>query len=147
MIFMSIEQETDPETDKPTGRAILYAKIVTYDSVEDVDFIVENKKLISKLRSKIKPYHSFKALGRLVTRLEEEDVEVETGDDDDWGVEEDIDNKPSHVSFREMVITKVYPESIDKETYSKEVLASITQAEEDYGDEFDDDDDDDEIWD
>lgn len=140
-IFMGIEQEMDFATNKPTGRAIVSGKVVTSESVEDVTFVIEDKKLISNMRSKLKPYYCIKATGRLISSVVEED-EVKA-DDDGWGAEEDFETK-KHKSFKEWLITKVDPASIDKDTYSEAVLASVTQAEDDFGDFSTDDDDD--VW-
>ena len=145
-IFMGIEKELNPEDDKATGRFIVSAKVVTNESVEDVEFVLENKKLAENLRKKVKPYTAITSIGRLVTRVEDDVEEVE--EEDGWGDEKDMDGSGSTTRYREWIITKVYQESIDTDTYSEEVLASITQAEDDYGDfNSDEDDDDDDTWD
>lgn len=136
LVFMGIEQEKD-ENNKATGRFILYAKIVTRDSVEDTQFIVEDKSLADKLRKNLKEYWGISVMGRLVTRV------VETEDEDSWGDDEDLHG--NNIQFREMIITKAYPASIDKESYSEENLASIKQADDDFGDSVDEDEDDD-VW-
>jgi hypothetical protein len=142
LIFMAIEQEKDPETNKATGRFILSSKIVTRDGVEDAEFIIEDKSLADKIRKGLKPYNSISVLGRLVTKVEEAD----TSDDDAWGDDEDMGGGNT-IKFREMIITKAYPTSIDKESYSEEILASITQAKDDFGDtESDTEDGDDDVW-
>jgi single-stranded DNA-binding protein len=142
-IFMSVEQEIDFDTNKPTGRAIVCGKIVTNDTVEDTQFILEDKTLISNFRSRLKPYYALKAVGRLITKVEEE-TPIAT-DSDDWGSDEGFDDQQHTVKFKEWVITKVYGESIDKDTYSEAVLASITQAEEDFGT-FASEEDEDDVW-
>ena len=46
IIFIGIEQEK--ENEKPTGRFVVTAKIVTYNSIEDVEFIIEDRNLATK---------------------------------------------------------------------------------------------------
>jgi len=146
-IYMGIEQEI--VDDKPTGRGLVSAKIVTDETVEDTEFVVENKALIQTMKTKLKPYYAIKAVGRLVTKVEEgetpkEVVKQEAG----WGDDEDFEEVGNSVKFKEWVITKLLKESLDTDTYSEEVLASITVAEEEYGDVNWDDstDDDDDVW-
>jgi hypothetical protein len=84
-----------------------------------------------------------KVMGRLMSRVDE----AEQPSEDSWGDDEDI-KQGSNVKFREMVITKAYPESIDKETYTEEVLDSVSRAEEEFGNTVvsSDEDDDDNVW-
>lgn len=145
IIFMAIDQEKNPENDKATGRFIISAKIVTADGVEDAEFIMVNKELATKIKGRLKPYNAIDVVGRLVTKVEEEE-KTESVEEKGWGDEEDFDNTPSVIRFKEMIITKALPDTIDTETYSESVLASITQAEEDYGDLSSSSDDDDEVW-
>jgi predicted negative regulator of RcsB-dependent stress response len=60
----------------------------------------------------------------------------------------DEDMSGDGVKFREMVITKAYPTSIDKESYSESILASVKQADDDFGNSVStgDGDDDEEVW-
>ena len=44
---MGIDPEKD-NNDKPTGRYIVLAKIVTYNNIEDVQFIIEDMPLAKK---------------------------------------------------------------------------------------------------
>jgi len=132
IIFMGIEQEKNPETDKATGRFLLSAKIVTSDGVEDTEFVVTDKELASKFKARVKPYNAITVEGRLITRAEEEAVEA-TKDSEVWGEPEEFDSSPHVTRFRELVITTVLATTLDTETYSEKVLASITQAEDDFG--------------
>lgn len=142
IIFMEIEKEMDFETNKETGRFIVLAKIVTSESVEDTQFIIADAKLASLIRKNLKPYNAIKVSGRLMTQvIEEEAVEADT-----WGDDESFDEKPHEVKFREWVITKAYPDTLDKETYSEAVLASVTQAEDDFGNTVAVEDDNDDVW-
>jgi len=144
LVFLGIEKDPNNQS-----RFILDAYIIGYkNSVERVEFIVDNPKLASKLKKGLKPYQSIKVLGRLVNSVQEELVEDTS---DAWGEDEaefNVANKPVD---REFVITKAYPDTIDKESYSEEAIQNILKADDDFGstgwddDSFDDDDDD--AWD
>ena len=154
IVFMGIEQEK--ENDKPTGRFVVSAKIVTYSTIEDAEFIIENKDLASKFKKSLKPYYAIKVSGHMVSSIQTEVVE----DDDNWG-EEDAIEKVSAPAKREFVITGAKGSSIDKELYTEEKIADAivkinkaNKAEDDFGsDDSDDwgdadlDTDEDEAWD
>ena len=155
IIFMGIEQEK--VDDKPTGRFVVAAKIVTYSTIEDVEFIVENKDLASKFKKSLKPYNAIKVNGHMVSSVQTETV---VDDDDNWG-EEDAMEKVSAPVKREFIITGAKGSTIDKELYTEaniaEAIAKINKAnkaENDFGsDDGDDwgeadlDSDEDEAWD
>lgn len=154
IVFMGIEQEK--ENDKPTGRFVVSAKIVTYSTIEDAEFIIENKDLASKFKKSLKPYYAIKVSGHMVSSVQTEVVE----DDDNWG-EEDAIEKVSAPAKREFVVTGAKGSSIDKELYTEEKIADAiakinkaNKAEDDFGsDDSDDwgdadlDTDEDEAWD
>ncbi len=154
IIFMGIDQEK--ENDKPTGRFVVTAKIVTYSNIEDVEFIIENKDLANKFKKSLKPYNAIKVSGHMVSSTQTEIVE----DEDDWG-EEDAIEKVSAPTKREFIITGAKGSTIDKELYTEanvtEAMAKIAQAnkaENDFGGDTDDwgeadldsGDDEDEAW-
>lgn len=141
IVYLGIEQEKDEETKKPTGRFFLFAKVITRDGAEDATFIVQDKSLADKIKKGLKPYYGITVLGRLVTRVEE----AEESSDEAWGDDEDMSGD-SVVRFREMIITKAYPQSIDKESYSEEKIEALKKAEDDFGNDTSSDDDD-EVWD
>jgi single-stranded DNA-binding protein len=139
IIFMGIEQEKID--DKPTGRFVVSAKIVTYKTIEDVEFIIENKDLANKFKKSLKPYNAIKVSGHIVSVTETETVT----DDDDWG-EEDAIEKISAPVKKEFVITGAKGSTIDKELYTEanvsEAIAKIAQAnkaENDFGGDDNDD--------
>ena len=157
IIFMGIDQEKD-DNDKPTGRFVVLAKIVTYNNIEDVQFIIEDKALANKFKKSLSPYNAIKVSGHMVSSTQTETV---TTDDDDWG-EEDAMEKVSAPTKREFIITGAKGSSIDKELYTEknvtEAIAKIKQAnkaENDFGSDSNDDwgdtegldDGDDEAWD
>lgn len=155
IIFMGIEQEK--VDDKPTGRFVVAAKIVTYSTIEDVEFFIEDKDLATKFRKGLKPYNAIKVSGHMVSSAQTETV---VDDDDDWG-EADAMEKVSAPVKREFIITGAKGSTIDKELYTEanvaEAIAKINQAnkaENDFGsDDGDDwgeadlDSDEDEAWD
>lgn len=66
IIFMGIEQEKS-DNDKPTGRFIVLAKIVTYSNIEDVEFVIEDTSLANKFRKSLKPYNAIKVSGHMIS--------------------------------------------------------------------------------
>lgn len=152
IIFISIEQEKN-NNEKTTGRFVVLAKVVTYSSIEDVEFIIENKELANMFKKKLKPYNSIKVNGHIEVS---EQVEI-VDDDDNWG-EEDSMSKITAPVKREFIITGAKGSSLDKETYTEEnvteAIAKINKAkkaESDYGDEdewgdFSDDDEEESAW-
>lgn len=144
IIFMGIEQEK--ENEKPTGRFVVLAKVVTYSNIEDVEFIIENPKLANLFKKNLKKYNAIKVNGNVVASVQTETVD----DDDNWG-EADAMEKVYAPTKREFIITGAKGSSIDKELYSEEkineALAAINKARnavDDFGDEddwaeFDDD--------
>lgn len=158
IIFMGIEQEKD-DNDKPTGRFIVLAKIVTYNNIEDVQFIIEDKALANKFNKSLKPYNAIKVSGHMISSTQTETVTKD--DDDNWGEEDSIE-KVSAPTKREFIITGAKGSSIDKELYTEEnvteAIAKIKNANkaeesfgsdsnDDWGDGTDLDDGDDEAWD
>ena len=154
IIFMGIEQEKS-DNDKPTGRFIVLAKIVTYSNIEDVEFVIEDTSLANKFRKSLKPYNAIKVSGHMISVTQTETVE----NDDEWGEEDKIE-KVSAPTKREFIITGAKGSSIDKELYTEEnVMEAIAKirnankAEESFGSTSDDwgnvdslDDGDDDAW-
>lgn len=154
IIFMGIDQEK--VDDKPTGRYIVAAKIVTYSNIEDIEFIVESKELANKFKKALSPYNAIKVSGHMVSSTQ---TEVAVDDDDDWG-EADAMEKVSAPVKREFIITGAKGSSIDKEVYTEanvsEAISKINKAnkaENDFGSDDGDwgetnlDSEDDEAWD
>jgi len=154
IIFMGIDKEKD-DSDKETGRFIVAAKIVTYSTIEEVEFIVEDSKLASLFRKNLKPYNALKVSGHMITSTLVQEVE----DEDSWG-EEDSMEKVNSPTKREFVITGAKPSTIEKELYTKEKvdeaiekINKANKAENDFGSNNDGwensslDSDDDEPWD
>ena len=140
IVFTGIEKEKD-DNDKETGRFAVSAKIVTYKTIEDAEFIIVNPKLAGTFRKKIKPYDAVKVNGQIITSVSTETVE----DDDEWG-EPDAMEKVKEPSKREFIITGADKESIDRELYAMEKIekaiskiAKSQKAGSDFGEGSDDD--------
>jgi hypothetical protein len=129
IVFMGIEQRDEDK------KFVVSAKIVNYNSIEDAEFIVENKDIANAFRKNLKPYYALKVWGKISTI--ENTSEVKTTDV--WGETNAMDKADAPI-VRELIITGAAPETIEKETYSKEkVEAAIAKikankkAEKEYG--------------
>lgn len=134
IIFMGIDQEKD-DSEKATGRFIVTARIVTYKTIEDVEFIIIDSKLAQMFKKNLKAYNAIKISGRMVSSTVTEVVE----DEDNWG-EEDAIEKVSAPSKREFIITGAKGSSIEREVYTQnnveEAISKIVnanKAENDFG--------------
>jgi hypothetical protein len=137
---MGIDKEKD-DSEKETGRFMVAAKIITYSTIEDVEFIIEDAKLAGLLRKNLKAYNAIKVSGHMESSTQTEKV----SDEDSWG-EEDSMEKVSAPTKREFIITGAKPSTIDKELYTKEkveeAIAKINKsnkAENDFGEDSKDD--------
>lgn len=119
IIFTGIDQEK--ENDKPTGRFVVSAKIITYSTIEDAEFIVADSSLANIFRKNLKPYYAIEVWGKLDVASQTEEVE----DEDDWGESNNM-NKQLTPTRREFVITGAKRSSVDKETYSEEAIEAAT---------------------
>ena len=141
IVFIGIDQEK--ENDKPTGRFVVTAKVITYSSIEDVEFIIENKDLANKFKKSLKPYNAIQVSGHMVASAQTETVE---NDDDNWGEEVSME-KVLAPTKREFIITNAKGSTLDRELYTEsnvtEAMAKIAQAnkaENDFGGDTNDDD-------
>lgn len=133
IVFMGIEKNE-------TGTFTVSAKIITYNSIEEAEFTVENAKLAKNLRG-LKPYTAIKIYGDI--RIEHDVEEVE--EDDGWGTPNPME-RVNNPTIRTLVITGADKESIDTDTYSEELIEeaiakikSDKSADKDFGDSSDDD--------
>lgn len=126
IIFMGIDKEKDDDG-KESGRFVVAAKIVTYSTIEDVEFIITDSKLAQMFRKNLKAYYAIKVSGHMVSSTQTETVK----DDDVWGEEDDME-KVNAPNKREFIITGAKGTTIDKELYSQEkieeALLKITKA-------------------
>jgi hypothetical protein len=114
IVFMGIEKEK--EDDKPTGRFVVEAKIVNYNSIEPVEFIIEDVDLANKFRNHLKPYNAITVNGDITVVHSVEEVK----NDDGWG-RVDPTKKIDRSSKREFVI-KGTNGAPDKETYTEKAI-------------------------
>lgn len=117
IVFVGIDQEKDAN-DKATGRFVVDAKIVNYNSIESAEFIIEDAKLAKQFKSGLKPYWAIETSGKINVVNN-----IETVDDEDcWG-EANAMNRVSAPTKREIVITGAKPSTIDKESYSEKAIS------------------------
>lgn len=109
IIFMGIDKKND--------YFVVNAKIVTYSSIEDAEFIIKDKALATMFKQKLKPYNAIQVYGHIEVT---ESVETVV-DDDTWG-EEDPTQKINNPTKRELVITGAKGKTVDTETYTKEKI-------------------------
>ena len=134
IVFMGIDKEVD-DSGKQTGRFVVSAKIVTYSTIEDAEFIIENSKLANMFRKNLKPYNSIKVSGHMIAEPVIEEVE----DDDEWGESDAMERVVTPVR-REFIITGAKGSTLDRDTYTEENISEAisainksNKAENDYG--------------
>lgn len=115
IVYMGIDKEM--ENEKETGRFIVSAKIITYFTIEDAEFIITNKTLANTLRKNVKPYSAITVWGKLDSATQTETVEEE----DVWG-ESNAMTRVSAPTRREYIITGADPNSVDSSIYTKELI-------------------------
>lgn len=167
IVFNSVEKEMND--DKPTGRFIIEANIVNYNSIETAEFVTNSTKLATNMRKKLKPYNAIQIFGKIdaVNNIEE----VEETYEDDWGDGDEKDaineQRVGGSSRRELRANGVHVDTLDNESYTENAInAAIKKAtaskkaeenfaaksteskndESDWGDEDDGFDDSDEPW-
>ena len=121
LVFSSIDQEMD-ENDKATGRFILSGYDIKFNSVEPVSFIIDedHKKLAQNIKKAMKSGYSIKTYGRVEVISDISAVEEE---DDGWGESSPMERLNSPVR-REYVVYKADPNSIEKEDYTEDAIAT-----------------------
>lgn len=133
IVFMGVEQEK--EDDKPTGRFVVSAKIITYSTIEDVMFVITDSKLANMFKKNLKPYTAISVWGRIDATTLTEEVE-----DDCWG-ESNKMTKVGASTRRELIITGADPKTIDNTIYTQDAIESAMikiknaqNAQSDFGD-------------
>ena len=129
IIFMGIEMDDSNPEDK---KGLVSAKIVTYSTIEEAEFVVRDKGLFNTFKKNLKPYTSIIVWGKINNKVEIEEVT----ENDVWGEESSFDT-PNRNYIRELVITGADPNSIDKETYSEKQLEEAIRAIREFGEEKD----------
>jgi len=131
-LFMEIAQaqkDNKPDTEDP--RWIVKTKIVTYKTLEDVEFIIRNKVLASNFRKYLKPYNRISIHGKISNKRMAQEVVVTN--DDNWGGESDpfdMINNPLKFEFE---ITGIDTKDIDKDTYTEDIVIKAFKAKDEFG--------------
>lgn len=112
IVFMGIQPNED-ET-----KFIVSAKISTYNSVEDAEFVITNANLANVFRKNLKPYTAINVWGNINVEKSVEEVY----EDDGWGESNPMDKIKSPFT-RELVITGADKTSIDTDTYTEEIVS------------------------
>ena len=122
IVFVGIDREMDNDS-KPTGRYIVSAKIVTYSTIEDAEFIIKDSKLANMFKKNLKPYNAIKVSGHMIAEAEVDVVQ----DEDEWGESDAMERIASPVR-REFIITGAKGSSVDRDTYTEENIAEAIVA-------------------
>lgn len=131
--------------DKENGEYIVNANIVNYDTVEESEFYIKKEfSRLAKTLAKQGKYTHVKVFGRIAVEGDVAPVE-ESGD---WGMAANPMERVQSPFTRKLIIEGAYSDSVDKTTYSEEVIEhaievanSIKNAKSDYGKRDDDEDD------
>lgn len=115
IVFMGIEQET--MDDRLTGRYLVSAKIVTYSTIEDAEFVIERKELATLFKKKLNPYTAIKVHGHIVSVIQKSEVK----ENDGWG-DPDPMTRVDNPYVRYFVITGADPKTIDTTVYTEEAM-------------------------
>lgn len=122
-IYMDIEQEVNDEN-KPTGRFIVHGKVVCYNSIESVSFILESRTVANNVKKKVKPYTAMDVYGLIKLQASEEKVVVE---DDGWG-DQSFATKVTAPTRREFCIIRIDKDSFDTDTYKMDDIKKAIDA-------------------
>lgn len=114
IIFTAVNKSTEAGETK----FLVEAKIVTYNSIEDAEFVVYNTALANQFKKGLKPYQSIEVWGTITNKVDSDEV-VEVANV--WG-EEDSFKRANKSYIRELVIIGADPATIDKETYTEETI-------------------------
>lgn len=127
IIFIGIEKD---DSNKEDVKFVVSAKIVTYNTIEEAEFIIRNTKLATQLKKNLKPYNSIDVWGKINNRVDTS--QVEDDGEDNWGEENKMDNaKTPHI--KELVITGADPKTLEKETYTEANVEEAIRAIKEFG--------------
>jgi hypothetical protein len=131
-LFMEIVQATKdgkPDTEDP--RWLVKAKIVTYKTLEDIEFVIRNKTLASNFRKYLKPYNRIAIHGVINNKRMAQ--EVENTNIDDWGGDADPFNMIGSPRKFEFEITGIETKDIDTKTYTEDIVIKAFKAQDEFG--------------
>ena len=111
IVFMGIEKDAD------SGKFLVEAKIVNYNSIESAEFVIEDAKLAGMFKKNLKPFTAIEVHGR----IEVENMVEEVSEEDCWGEQNEM-FRTSAPTRRYLLITGASPATIDKTTYTEELI-------------------------
>lgn len=116
--FKSIEKSSNREDE-----FIINGYIISYSSIEEVEFVTRNKSLANNFKKNMKPYYYIELWGDIETVTNVEKVTEE----DTWGEECAMDKQvaPARV---QLVVTGAKPSTIDKTLYSEDAIDAAIAA-------------------
>lgn len=117
IVFTGIEKDKEQD-----GKYIINGLVVTYSTIEEVEFVCYNKTLANNIKKKIKPYTAMKVHGDLSQKLNVETVETEN----EWG-QADKTNVVRNFAQLEFIVQGVDPATFDTETYTQENIEKAQQ--------------------
>ncbi len=136
IVFTGIDKSKDVE-----DKFVVSAKIVTYKTIENAEFIIKDSKLANVFRKNLKPYQAIKVWGKIDVEQNTEQVVEE----DTWGEKNEM-TRVNTPALTTLVITGADPKTIEKEVYTKDkiesAIAKINEskvAENDFGNDNDSD--------
>lgn len=112
IVFTGIEQDSNNK-----DRFIVSALIINYNSIEDAEFVIVNKNLASMFKKNLKPYTGIKVWGNISVEKDVTQEEVT----DCWGDSNEMDKINAPIK-RDLIITGADPNTIDKTTYTEEII-------------------------
>lgn len=124
IIFMGAAKDDSNPDDK---KGLIQAKIVTYSTIEDTEFVIRDISLFKTLSKNLKPYNAIQVYGKIINKALVEEVEV-----DNWGESNPMD-QVNRSYIRELEIRGANPESIDVDTYTKENIEEALRAIKEFG--------------
>lgn len=133
-LFMEIVQATKdnkPDTEDP--RWLVKAKIVTYKTLEDIEFVIRNKILASNFRKHLKAYNRISIHGVINNKRMAQEVENTTASSEDWGGETDPFNSVGSPRKFEFEITGIETKDIDTKTYTEDIVIKAFKAQDEFG--------------
>lgn len=107
-----------PNDDK--SEFIVSAKVVTYNTIEDVELYIDkaHEKFAKNLSKKVKPYTAFETFGSVINVKNVDEVEV----DDEWGDSNKMERQNAPV-VRKLFMMGLNSSTFDSETYSEDKIA------------------------
>lgn len=111
IVFVGIQRNDE---DKDDIKFLVEAKIVTYSTIEDAEFVIRDEKLAKLFKKNLKPYTAIKVSGIINNKV----IIEEENEDEYWGEKSAFDTV-AKTFIRELEITGAVPSTIDKETYSE----------------------------